>query len=107
MDRENNAVAEAIDGATQDWSVSSDAMRWMPDHTEDERERASVAALIELHRAAAVGRAVPPPRPSTAGLPAAGLTATPEPFGAMAAEVVRELTAPSRLALPPGEDPTV
>jgi hypothetical protein len=26
-----NAVAEAIDGATGDWSMSGDAMRWSPD----------------------------------------------------------------------------
>jgi hypothetical protein len=102
MDRETNPVAEAIDGATQDWSVSSDAMRWMPDHTEDERERASVAALIELHRAAAVGRVMEAPRPPAA----AGMTGMPESFGSMAADVVRELTTPSRLALPPGDDPT-
>jgi hypothetical protein len=102
MDRETNTVAEAIDGATQDWSVSSDAMRWMPDRSEDERERASVAALIEMHRAAAVGRTIEAPRPAAT----AGITGMPEPFGAMAAEVVRELTAPPRLALPPGDDPT-
>jgi hypothetical protein len=26
-----NAVAESIDGATGDWSMSGDAMRWSPD----------------------------------------------------------------------------
>src|SRR3954447_16665852 len=26
-----NAVAQAIDGATGDWSMSGDAMRWSPD----------------------------------------------------------------------------
>ena len=29
-----NAVAEAIDGATGDWSMSGDAMRWSPDLAE-------------------------------------------------------------------------
>ncbi|TYP82920.1 hypothetical protein [Blastococcus xanthinilyticus] len=33
MDRSarGNAVTEAIDGATGDWSLSGDAMRWSPD----------------------------------------------------------------------------
>jgi hypothetical protein len=29
-----NSVAEAIDGATGDWSMSGDAMRWSPDLAE-------------------------------------------------------------------------
>ena len=29
-----NPVAEAIDGATGDWSMSGDAMRWSPDLAE-------------------------------------------------------------------------
>jgi hypothetical protein len=31
MDSSGNAVAQAIDGATGDWSMSGDAMRWSPD----------------------------------------------------------------------------
>jgi len=30
-DTVSNPVAEAIDGATGDWSMSGDAMRWSPD----------------------------------------------------------------------------
>ena len=30
----NNPVADAIDGATGDWSMSGDAMRWSPDLAE-------------------------------------------------------------------------
>ena len=30
----NNAVADAIDGATGDWSMSGDAMRWSPELAE-------------------------------------------------------------------------
>jgi hypothetical protein len=31
MGTSGNAVAQAIDGATGDWSMSGDAMRWSPD----------------------------------------------------------------------------
>ena len=31
MTHTGNPVAEAIDGATGDWSMSGDAMRWSPD----------------------------------------------------------------------------
>jgi hypothetical protein len=34
MDPSANAVARAIDGATGDWSMSGDAMRWSPELAE-------------------------------------------------------------------------
>jgi hypothetical protein len=34
MDSSGNSVAKAIDGATGDWSMSGDAMRWSPDLAE-------------------------------------------------------------------------
>ena len=34
MDAAGNPVAQAIDGATGDWSMSGDAMRWSPDLAE-------------------------------------------------------------------------
>ena len=34
MDTSVNPVAQAIDGATGDWSMSGDAMRWSPDLAE-------------------------------------------------------------------------
>jgi|SRR5215218_4683113 hypothetical protein len=34
METSVNPVAEAIDGATGDWSMSGDAMRWSPDLAE-------------------------------------------------------------------------
>lgn len=34
MDSSGNSVAQAIDGATGDWSMSGDAMRWSPDLAE-------------------------------------------------------------------------
>ena len=36
MDSSVNPVADAIDGATGDWSMSGDAMRWSPDLAERE-----------------------------------------------------------------------
>lgn len=35
MDSSANPVATAIDGATGDWSMSGDAMRWSPDLAEE------------------------------------------------------------------------
>ncbi len=43
MDSSGNPVAQAIDGATGDWSMSGDAMRWSPDLAEQG------AARGELH----------------------------------------------------------
>jgi hypothetical protein len=34
MDSSVDPVAQAIDGATGDWSMSGDAMRWSPDLAE-------------------------------------------------------------------------
>ncbi len=34
MPKSQNPVAEAIDGATGDWSMSGDAMRWSPELAE-------------------------------------------------------------------------
>jgi hypothetical protein len=36
MDSSVNPVTDAIDGATGDWSMSGDAMRWSPDLAERE-----------------------------------------------------------------------
>jgi hypothetical protein len=97
---DENPVADAIDGARPDWRVSPDAMRWSPDGYAEEQERASVAALIEQHRAAALGREL---EHDEAFEPLPGPRA-PERVGPLAAGVVRELTAGARLALPPGRD---
>jgi hypothetical protein len=43
-----NPVAEAIDGATGDWSMSGDAMRWSPDLA----ERGPAAAELRVVEAA-------------------------------------------------------
>ena len=34
MTKSDNPIAEAIDGATGDWSMSGDAMRWSPELAE-------------------------------------------------------------------------
>ena len=40
-----NPVAEAIDGATGDWSMSGDAMRWSPDLAEHGRSDGELRGL--------------------------------------------------------------
>jgi hypothetical protein len=40
-----NPVAEAIDGATGDWSMSGDAMRWSPDLAEHGRPDGELRGL--------------------------------------------------------------
>jgi hypothetical protein len=47
-----NPVATAIDGATGDWSMSGDAMRWSPDLAERE---ASAGELRGMDVAAGIG----------------------------------------------------
>ncbi|WP_116452941.1 hypothetical protein [Blastococcus litoris] len=52
MDPSPNPVASAIDGATGDWSMSGDAMRWCPELAERER---SVGELRGMDVAAGIG----------------------------------------------------
>ena len=47
-----NPVAQAIDGATGDWSMSGDAMRWSPDLAERD---AAVGELRGMDVAAGLG----------------------------------------------------
>jgi hypothetical protein len=48
-------VAESIDGATGDWSVSGDAMRWSPALAERGPEAAATGPLAGLDVAAGLG----------------------------------------------------
>ena len=48
-------VAESIDGATGDWSVSGDAMRWSPELAERGPEAAAPGQLAGLDVAAGFG----------------------------------------------------
>lgn len=52
MDPSLNTVAAAIDGATGDWSMSGDAMRWSPELAEKE---VSIGELRGLDVAAGLG----------------------------------------------------
>jgi hypothetical protein len=54
MDTRDDAVAQALDGATGDYAVSGDAMRWSPDLA-DEPARAGAVALPGLDVAAGLG----------------------------------------------------
>ena len=45
MDSAVNPVAQAIDGATGDWSMSGDAMRWSPELAERDGAAASCRGL--------------------------------------------------------------
>ena len=88
-------VAQAIDGATGDWSMSSDAMRWCPDLA----ERAPAAGeLGGLEPAAGVGSALNLDVLGVRRLVSDPLTS----LGTVAADVVTELRALTRG--PSGED---
>jgi hypothetical protein len=45
MDAAENPVAQAIDGATGDWSMSGDAMRWSPELAEQGPSRGELPGL--------------------------------------------------------------
>ena len=64
MDIRDDAVAQALDGATGDYAVSGDAMRWSPELAE-QPVRSSSAGLPGVDVAAGLG--------SVLGLDAAGV----------------------------------
>src|SRR3954449_10211798 len=64
MDRGEDAIAQALDGATGDYAVSGDAMRWSPDLA-DQPARSPGAGLPGVDVAAGLG--------SVLGLDAAGV----------------------------------
>lgn len=78
-------VARAIDGATGDWSMSGDAMRWSPELAE--RGPAEMGELRGLESAAGLGTGL--------GLDLAGVrrlvSGALETLGAVAGDVVTEL----------------
>ncbi|WP_232797017.1 hypothetical protein [Blastococcus atacamensis] len=84
-----NPVADAIDGATGDWSMSGDAMRWSPELAE--RAPAS-GELGELEAGSGVGPAL--------GLEVSGMrrlvTEALTSLGTVATDVVTDLRALSR-----------
>jgi hypothetical protein len=83
MDPSVNAIAQSIDGATGDWSMSGDAMRWSPELADREP---SVGELRGLDVASGMGAAL--------GLDMNGVrrlvTGALNSLGAVATDVVTE-----------------
>jgi len=84
MDPSLNPVATAIDGATGDWSMSGDAMRWSPELADKE---VSIGELRGLDVAAGLGAGL--------GLDITGVrrlvSGALNSLGAVATDVVSEL----------------
>jgi len=94
MQSAQNPVAQAIDGATGDWSMSGDAMRWSPELAERE---GSVGELRGMDVAAGLGAGL--------GLDINGVrrlvTGALNSLGAVATDVVSEFR---QLTRGPSED---
>jgi hypothetical protein len=78
-----NPIAEAIDGATGDWSMSGDAMRWSPDLAHHEP---SLGELRGMDVAAGIGAGLGLDMTGVRRLVSGALTS----LGAVATEVVTE-----------------
>ena len=78
-----NPVAEAIDGATGDWSMSGDAMRWSPDLAE---RQPSLGELRGMDVAAGIGAGLGLDMTGVRRLVSGALTS----LGAVASDVVTE-----------------
>ena len=83
MDSPVNPVTEAIDGATGDWSMSGDAMRWSPELA----EQGPTAELRGLEVAAGLGTGLGLDLTGVRRLVSGALTS----LGAVANDVVHEL----------------
>ena len=83
MDSPVNPVAEAIDGATGDWSMSGDAMRWSPDLASREP---SVGELRGMDVAAGIGAGLGLDMTGVRRLVSGAITS----LGAVASDVVTE-----------------
>jgi hypothetical protein len=84
MDPSPNPVATAIDGATGDWSMSGDAMRWSPELADKE---VSIGELRGLDVAAGLGAGLGLDMTGVRRLVSGALTS----LGAVATDVVSEL----------------
>jgi hypothetical protein len=86
MDRPSDPVAEALDGATGDYGVSGDAMRWSPELAETP-SRSPLGEMVGLDAASGFG--------SVLGLDGAGVrrmvTGALVSLGSAAGDVVNEL----------------
>jgi hypothetical protein len=87
MTRAGNPVAECIDGAVGDWSMSGDAMRWSPELAERGPSAVGTGVLDGLEVATGFG--------ATLGLEMTGMrrlvTGALSSLGSVAGEVVQEL----------------
>jgi hypothetical protein len=87
MARAGNSVAECIDGAVGDWSMSGDAMRWSPELAERGPAAVGTSVLDGLDVAAGFG--------TTLGLEITGVrrlvTGALSSLGSVASDVVQEL----------------
>jgi len=84
MDPSLNPVATAIDGATGDWSMSGDAMRWSPELADKE---VSIGELRGLDVAAGLGTGLGLDMTGVRRLVSGALNS----LGAVATDVVSEL----------------
>ena len=84
MDPSPNPVATAIDGATGDWSMSGDAMRWSPELADKE---VSIGELRGLDVAAGLGTGLGLDMTGVRRLVSGALNS----LGAVATDVVSEL----------------
>jgi hypothetical protein len=96
MTQPGNPITEAIDGATGDWSMSGDAMRWSPDLAQ--REPAA-GELRGMDVAAGIGAGL--------GLDMTGVrrlvTGALNSLGAVASDVVTEFRQLTRGSTPADE----
>ena len=94
----SNPVAEAIDGATGDWSMSGDAMRWSPDLAS--RGPVEGGELRGLDVAAGLGTGLGLDMNGVRRLVSGALTS----LGSVANDVVSELRQLTRGTTPDGPD---
>ena len=87
MARAENPVAECIDGAVGDWSMSGDAMRWSPDLAEGRPALGEPGGLTGLDVAAGVGSALGLDMGGVRRLVSGAITS----LGTVAGDVVQEL----------------
>ena len=99
MDAAENPVARAIDGATGDWSMSGDAMRWSPELAEQGPSRGE---LPGLDAAAGLGAGLGLDMESVRRLVTGAITS----LGTVATDVVTEFRQLTRGASP-DDDPSL
>ena len=98
MDTSGNPVAAAIDGATGDWSMSGDAMRWSPELAEG---GPAGGELPGLDSAGGIGTGLGLDLDSVRRLVTGALTS----LGAVATDVVAEVRQLTRGAADEGTSP--